>query len=177
MRLARSWTSISSSTTSELETTVRLERLVTISVPLRSRMRPRGASVVMVRVRLLSASAAYSSDETSCMLQRRAMRTAKMPATPTARPTRRFPTVFSPEVSEPPAARGDAPPMSKVKLASPRPKTTKTTMSATATTALTMIMMSFTSMASPRGLACRGGCRATSDRDRPRGSAPTAGRG
>ena len=121
MRLARSWTSTSSSTTSAWAVTVRLARLVTISTPLRSRIRPRGAWVYTVLVLLDSARSAYSSEETSCMDQSLAKSVAKMAPTATERPTSLEERVFSVDESDPPDARGAEPPMSNVKAASPRP--------------------------------------------------------
>ena len=55
MRFASTLSSTASSATSGFATTVRLGRLLTSSLPLRSRMRPRGAPTEILRVRLDSA--------------------------------------------------------------------------------------------------------------------------
>ena len=94
----------------------------------------------MVLRRFCSACSAYSSEETSCIDQSLARRTLNTAPTPTASPTSRDEVVFSLDESEPPDARGAAPPMSKVKFASARPNTRNTTTSATARTTQTMTM-------------------------------------
>ena len=83
------------------------------------------------------------------MDQRRASSVAKTAPTTTAKPVSLPERVFSAEESEPPDARGDAPPMSSVKAASERPYTTKTTIRATARTAQTMTITRERSIAAP----------------------------
>ena len=169
IRFASTWHSKVLSATSESAVTVNDDRFVTSSTPLRSRMRPRGAFFVMVRVRFVSACLLYSSEETSCMDQRRAIST---PITPTAaipRPVRRSLNPVSAEVSLPPSARGAAPPISKVKRPSPRPNTMNMTTSATARTPTTATMsrVRFISAptAYPRYSARRRACRHASCSD------------
>ena len=77
-------------------------------------MRPRGAEVVTVRVRLDSASFAYSSLETSCMDHNRARSAQKTPPIKTPKPMSRDENVVSADSSRPPEALGEPPPMSKV---------------------------------------------------------------
>ena len=141
-RLASSCSSTSSEATSLWAVTVRLGRLPTSSTPLRSRMRPRGATVVTVRVRLESACWEYSSPETSCIDHRRASRMPMIEPEKTPRPRRRPLNVFSALVSLPPAARGACPPMSRRKRAAPRLSTSTAATASAATSTTTPMSMS-----------------------------------